>query len=82
MEQVITLIVVWFIVNVLAAFRFALFSNMNKKMVVFSLIMMNLILVGIYIIYRIGFENVNKSVLIAIVVIIAVFFYYKQHDDK
>jgi len=47
--------------------------------------MMNLILGGIYIIYRIGFENVNKSGLIAIVVIIAAimfFFYYKQHDDK
>lgn len=61
MEQVITLIVVWFIVNVLAVFRFAVFSNMNKKMIIFSLIMMNLILGGVYIIYRVGIENVNRA---------------------
>jgi|GEM_PF-2173370 len=85
MENVITFIVVWLILNVIAAFRFALFSNMNKKMVIFSLIMVNLILGGIYIVYQVGLETINKSSLIVIGVVVAAFMffvYYKHPDEK
>jgi len=85
LEKVITFIVVWAIANVIAAFRFALFSNMNKKMVIFSLIMVNLILGGIYIVYQVGLETINKSSLIVIGVVVAAFMffvYYKYDNEK
>ena len=85
MAQTFTIIFVWIIANILAVLRFAVFSGMNKKMVIFSLIMVNLILGGIYTVYRVGIENVNKSSLIVVVVIVSAFMlfvYYKHHTRK
>lgn len=85
MDQTFTIIFVWIIANFLAVFRFVMFSGMNKKIVIFTLIMINLILGGIYTVYQVGIENVNKSSLIVIAVIVSVvmlFVYYKHHTRK
>lgn len=85
MEQLITIIILLFIINVLAAFRFALFSRMNRKMVIFSLIMMNVAFGVIYVIQRIGLKHFNKPILIAICIIIPAIMlvvYYRNHENK
>ncbi|MOA39613.1 hypothetical protein D3C78_1614110 [compost metagenome] len=82
MEQLIIFVIVWIIANALAVVRFVLISGMNKKEIFFSLIMMNLIMLGLYIVYRVGIENINKLILIVITVLVFGFMFYFFYNNN